>query len=348
MDDMGSSDKTYYSVWHYPSLSEAQIRRALIEPLQKHGAMLGQNVNTGYLDRKTRRVLNPWRQTAVPDELDPAVVHDFASTKRGLDAGVRAGVFEIHSHGWTHMAPDLDSPPGPFWPAPATSAIIQLNWYKEFTDIVRAAEVPAAMQRLHLRRSLADLAEDFGVRPLMLRCGGGGVSTSAAHNTMRIAAGMGFGLAHGDRHYFLSHELCVPLDPVSPEFAWNYSARLPAAEIPWTIDAPCWIGTHDRDVALDEKSFAQLLDDLGPGVRYLSYREYAGYLHARVERVPAAAGALALRVGYDPHYCGYFQDHASRWVLHLSDDTRRALKTSAPERRVVELSPGLGFHTIQP
>jgi len=28
-----------------------------------------------------------------------------------------AGVLEIESHGWTHMQPDLDSPPGPWWNA---------------------------------------------------------------------------------------------------------------------------------------------------------------------------------------------------------------------------------------
>jgi len=348
MDDLGTADKTFLVDWHYQTPTEDKIRAGLIEPLKRHRAVLVQNVNTGFVDRKTRRVLNPWRQQRVVDELDPSILHDFASTKRGLDAGVKAGVFEIQSHGWTHMLPDLDSPPGPWWTLPVNGEVIRQSWYKEFGDPIRKLEVPATTQRLHMQRSLDDLWQDFGVRPVSLLCGGNYYSRSPANNTMRIAAQMGFGLGEFEGACYVGRDLCFLLEPVSPRLEWNYAARLFAAEIPWTIDAPAWIGSHDRDVSVDVHSYARLLDDLGPGLRYMTYGEYCAYLHARVERDPAAGNALALRVRYDGQYCGFFEKHSSTWVLHLSDETRRALKSSALERTVINVPAGLGSHTVGP
>jgi hypothetical protein len=348
MDDMGASDKTFYSGWHYPSLTEEQIRVGLIEPLQRRKAVLTENVVTGFVDRRTRRVLNPWELQHVVDELDPAIIHDFASTKRGLDAGVKAGVLEIQCHGWTHLLPDLESAPGPFWSAPANSAVVKLNWYKEFGDVIRKIEVPAIVQRLHLQRALDCIETDFGVRPISLLCGGGTSSHSAVNNTMRIAAKLGIGIGQVEAACYYGRDLCFLLEPVSPRLEWNYTERLPAAAVPWTIDAPCWIGAHDRDVSVDLHSYERLLDDLGPGVRYMSYAEYCAYLHTEVDRNPAAGNAPALRLRYDEHYCRFFGTHASTWVLHLSDDARSALPHAAPERQTVSISPGLGTHAVNP
>src|ERR1035437_1078286 len=128
MDDWGTSDKTYLPYWHYKTPTEEEIRHGAIEPLQKHHAVMDMNVDTGYVDRKTRRIVSPWQQRVV-DEIDGKTIHDFASTKRGLDAGLAAGVFFIQSHGWTHMLPDLESPPGPFWDAPM-DGVGSLDWYK--------------------------------------------------------------------------------------------------------------------------------------------------------------------------------------------------------------------------
>ena len=47
MDDWGTSDKTYLPYWHYQTPSEEAIRNGLIEPLQKHGAVMDLNVDTG-------------------------------------------------------------------------------------------------------------------------------------------------------------------------------------------------------------------------------------------------------------------------------------------------------------
>ena len=204
LDDMGASDKTILSYWHYRTLSEQEIRTGLIEPLKRHNSVLDINVVTGYVDRKTRRILNPWVQRVV-DGIDGKTIHDFASTKRGLDAGVAEKVFEIQSHGWTHMLPDLDSPPGPWWDAPM-DGVGSLDWYNEFADMLRDREIPAAVQKEHLRRSLAHIREDFGVTPLVLRPGGGAFSSSFANDTSRIAAGMGFGLFTWGWAVYLSTE----------------------------------------------------------------------------------------------------------------------------------------------
>jgi hypothetical protein len=130
--------------------------------------------------------------------------------------------------------------------------------------------------------------------------------------------------------------------PVIQRGGWDYAKRIRASEIPWTGDAPYWLLFHDRDLAMDPGSIARLLADLGSEVRYVSANEYCAYLHARVERDLEARGGLAVTVHYDDHYCRYFATHPSTWMLHLSDETRRALKTSVPEKRALMIPAGLG------
>jgi len=349
MDDMGTSDKSFLPYWHYRTPTEEEIRTGLIEPLKRRNAALVQNVNTGFVDRKTGRILIPWQQRVV-DAIDPNTVHDYASTKRGLDAGVREGVFEIQSHGWTHMLPDLDSPPGPWWNAPM-DGVGSLDWYNEFGDRLRKQEIPAATQRFHMQRAMAGIRSDFGVTPLALRPGGSLFSQSYSNHTARLAAQAGFGLASGEWACYLAPDLVVSLAHAAPFSRWAFDRRLRAADIPWTIDAPAWVGFHDRDLAMDAGSVERLLNDLGGGLHYMTAGEYCAYLHAKVERDPAPpADGLppvpALIVDYDEHYCRYFVSHASSWILHLSDETRRALKDSVPDKRTVELAKGAGRHRV--
>jgi peptidoglycan/xylan/chitin deacetylase (PgdA/CDA1 family) len=342
MDDIGTPDKTFLPYWHYRTPSEEEIRTGLIEPLKRHNAVLDVNVNTGYVDRKTRRVVNPWRQR-VTDAIDGKTVHDFASTKRGIDAGIAAGVFYVQSHGWTHMLPDLDSPPGPFWDA-AMDGVGSLDWYNEFGDGLRKREVPAIVQREHMRRSIECIREDFGVTPHVVRPGGGLYSKTSANNTSRNAAVMGFALATWNWAVYLGPDLAISLESVSRRGSWEYTKRVTAADIPWTIDAPYWLGFHDRDIALENGSVARLLKELGPGVRYMSGSEYAGYLHARVRRSPGEA--LELAVDYEGAACSYFASRPSRWTVHLSDETRASLQRPVPEKQVIELDKGLGTRVL--
>jgi len=345
MDDMGTSEKTYLPYWHYRTPAESEIRQGLIEPLKRHHAVLVQNVNTGFVDRKTQRVLNPWLQERVVDELDARIIHDFRSTKRGLDAGLREGVFEIQSHGWTHMLPDLDSAPGPWWTAPM-DGIGSLAWYNEFGDRLRNREIPAATQRFHLARSLEDIRRDFGVTPLYLNAGGGAYSQGPAQHTMVIAAQLGFGLSKLGAPCYLGRDLAVALGPVVLNGGWAFHRRLTAADIPWTVDGPYFLTFHDRDLAMDPNSIARLLEDLGPGLRYMSANEYCAYLHARVERDLSARGSLAVAVNYDDHYCRHFASHGSSWTLHLADETRQWLEKPVPEKQTIEFPKGLERHTV--
>ena len=344
MDDMGTSEKTYLPYWSYRSLSEEEIRSGIIEPLKRRGAVMVQNVNTGFVDRKTGRVLNPWRQTRVADETVPGRSHDFASTKRGLDAGLREGVFEIQSHGWTHMLPDLESPPGPWAGAPMDGAG-SLSWYNEFYDRIRSREIPAAVQRSHMERAIECIQEDFGVRPLFLNPGGGAFSATYANHSGLIAARAGFGLARITGPTYLGRDRVIALDPVVIYGHWSSGQRLNVADIPWTPDGPHFIGLHDRDVAMDARSIERLLDDLGPEVRYMTTDEYCGYLHAGIERTRPTGDTLSLVVDYDRDYCRYFETHGSSWTLHLSDEQRRA--PGVPEKRRIEIPKGLGRHVIR-
>ena len=342
MDDPGTPDKTYLPYWHYRTPTEEQIRVGMIDPLKRRNAKMDVNVITGYVDRKTQSVVNPWRQRVI-DEIDGKTVHDFASTKRGLDAGAAADVFFIQSHGWTHMLPDLDSPPGPFWDAPMDGAG-SLDWYNEFGDGLRKRDVPAVTQRLHMQRSIDGIREDFGVVPQVIRPGGSLYSKNSAHNTSVNAARMGFGIATWNWAVYLGQELAVSLESVSRRGAWEYDRTVTASAIPWTLDAPYWLGFHDRDLSLDPKSFERLLNGLGSGIRYMSGSEYSAYLHAQV--YGEHGGTLKLAVKYDDHYGRYFASHPSRWVIHFSDDTRRTLPGAVAERQVMDVPAGVKSFTL--
>jgi hypothetical protein len=345
MDDFGTSDRSYLPYWHYKTLDEHDIRKGLIEPLKRHNAVINQDVLTGYIDRKGRRIANPWKQRVI-DEIDGKTVHDYVSAKRGLDAGLREGVFEIQSHGYTHMLPDLESPPGPFWTAPM-DGIGTLGWDVEFGDELRKREVPAITQRFFLSRGLAHIRQDFGVTPLFVINGGSAWSHSYTNNSPRIAAEMGFGLSIFGKPGYLGRDLVIAsMEPIVLNGGWAHDRKLTGDDIPWTIDAPYFLVFHDRDISIDPTAAERLLTGLGKGVRYLSANEYAGYLHAQIELDDRSGQSLALAVNYDDHYCRYFATHESTWVLHLSDETRRGLKTTVSEKQAITIPKGLGRHAV--
>jgi hypothetical protein len=122
---------------------------------------------------------------------------------------------------------------------------------------------------------------------------------------------------------------------------WAHNRPLP--EIRWSIDVPQFLVFHDRDVSVDITAAERLLTSLGPGIRYMTANEYSGYLHARAGR-DAASEAIAIE--YDEHYCRYFADHTSTWVLHLSDETLNAHR-NVPEKRTVVIPKGTGRHLVR-
>lgn len=343
MDDIGTSDRTYLPYWHYRTLNEEDIRQGMVEPLKRHRAVLLLDIITGFVERKTHRILNPWKQQVI-DELDGRTFHDYVSAKRGLDAGLREGVFEIQCHGYTHMLPDLESPPGPFRDAPVGPGAIK-GFDEEFGDNLRKRDVPAITQRFLMERGIENLREDFGVVPLFVINGGSGKSLSYPHHSARLAAEMGFGLGHFNAVWYLGKDYALGMEQVVLRRSWAHDKPLPAADIPWTVDGPQFVVFHDRDVSIDPTSMERLLANLGPETRYMSANEYSGYLHARVTRAPGMDPALAIE--YDNHYCRHFEKHDSQWVLHLSDDTRSALGQGTPEKRTVTLPKGTGRHLVR-
>jgi hypothetical protein len=174
--------------------------------------------------------------------------------------------------------------------------------------------------------------------------GGSGKSLSYPHHSARLAAEMGFGLGHFNAVWYLGNDLALAMEQVVHNSSWAHDRPLPPRDLAWTIDAPQFLIFHDRDVSMDVTAVERLLTSLGPDIRYLTANEYCGYLHARVERDGETPDALVLH--YDDHYCRYFADHASTWVLHLSDEMRRDLKVSAPEKRVMTIPKGTGRHVV--
>ncbi|MBE9571086.1 MAG: hypothetical protein IMF11_10690, partial [Proteobacteria bacterium] len=127
MDDPGAAQNAYLEHWHYPTLSKTEIMERIIEPLKKHNAMMVVNVCPGFADVETKKIVPSWTKKFV----DPfGTLQDYPSTKEGIDEGFRLGVFEIQSHGWTHMHPDLRYPSCPWWEADVEGEKAEVGWYR--------------------------------------------------------------------------------------------------------------------------------------------------------------------------------------------------------------------------
>ena len=335
IDDWGSSDKGYLSYWHYREPDEHSLHDHLIAPLAKRHAVVSANVISGYIDRQNKRIISPWSQQFT----DAFGLHqDFASTQRGLKAAVAAGVLEIQSHGWTHVQPDLESPPGPWWTADLAGEASVDGWYKEFADERRGVEIPAIVQLFRLQRSLEYLQEDFGQRPLEFREGGGGWSKSYANNTALVAARAGFGLFHAEPscYYYLDRNLVLDMNGISPHATISYDRPFKVEELPAHPDGPFMAVFHDRDISLQPDYVERLLASLPPNYEIVSANQLVAYEHARIES--SSAEGWALSFDYDEHYCPYFAGHPSRWRMWVSDAVREQLQ-SAPAAVSVDGKP---------
>ncbi len=361
IDDWGTSDKGYLSYWRYLEPSEETLREHLIAPLQKRHAVVAANVITGYVDRKTKRILSPWDQKFS----DLYGLHqDYGSTRKGLLDAVAAGVLEIQSHGWTHMQPDLDSPPGPWWTADLDGEASHDGWYTEFGDERRHEEVPAIVQLFHMEQGMKYIQEDFGQLPLELRHGGSGWGKSYVNSTGRIAALAGFGIFHAEPnfYYYLAPDLVLDMTGISPQTEAGYDRPLHAEQWPAHPDGPVMMVFHDRDIALQPDFIERLFDAFPPDYQTVSANQVIGYEHARI-----AAGATdgwEIAFEYPESYGQYFHNHASSWRLWLSDALREKIqsvptlvvsvdgkhpakveeKKLAQDSLEIDLPPGLGSH----
>jgi peptidoglycan/xylan/chitin deacetylase (PgdA/CDA1 family) len=365
MDDWGTADKGFLSYWHYQTPTEETLGQELIAPLQQHGAVAAANINTGYVNRKSQRIESPWTQQFT--DLF-GIKQDYASTQRGLKNAIAAGVLEVESHGWTHMEPDLESPPGPWWSEDLAGEASADGWYREFEGYHRGTEIPAIVQLAHLKRSIEYLQADFGHTPLSFRPGGGGWSRSYANNTPRLAAQLGFGLFHAEpeSYYYLDRDLVLDMMGIGPETGAKFDRPLQAERWPAHPDGPVFLNFHDRDISLQPGFLNRLFAALPGGYHTLSMNEYIAMLHAGISSPIGAAGNWQIVFDFDQLYCAYFANHSSRWRLWLSDPLRERLEAvpefsiamdGKPVGRlkpadlraplVVDVPPGVGSHVFK-
>ena len=362
LDDWGTADKGFLSYWHYLEPSEQTIREALVGPLKQHHAVASAEVNTGYVDRKSKRVVSPWVQRFTDLY---GLEQDYASTHKALKEAAESGILDIESHGWTHMEPDLDSPPGPWWTAGLAGEASIVGWYGEFQDQRRGDEISATAQIYHMQRSLTELKQDFDREALELKPGNNSWSKSQFNNTAGLAARVGFGLFHGDKAtYYLDHELVLDMADVVPDFNTGYDLldSLDAQRWPDHPDGPVILGFHDRDIALDHQFMERLFAALPATYQTLGTNHYVGIVHTQIDSSSDTYG-MQLTFTEDSHYCAYFATHPSSWQLWLSDPLREQFAASyrkasiddqakeitaadfSREALTIDLPPGLGPHT---
>jgi hypothetical protein len=340
MDDMGNAQNSWLEHWHYPELSEAQIRHSIIEPLQAHHAILSLNIVPGFVDDAQHKIVPSWHQNFTDGF---GTKQDYVSTKKGLDEGVAAGVLEIESHGWTHMQPDLTSPPGPWWGAPLMNERAEMGWYREFYDVRRDHEIPAAEQKFHMQQSADWIKNEFGQLPLEFSTGGNGISRSPDNNTWRIAAETGYGYYGG----YLGRDLAV-------EGRADSNADFGGSDdVPLLL--PALPDGHDRGIAHDPEGFAKVFDKY-PGYLFTGLDEYIGYQHADIR---SALGSDTLTVTYDPHYCRTLVDKSSSWDFNVADWLRprlqsmqmlvdgKSLGSLKSETQMIVFAAGAGKHEIE-
>lgn len=307
------------------------MRSQVIPVLSRHHAVVSANVVTGFVDRKTRRVLSPWSQKFTDDY---GVEQDYGSTQRGLKAAVEAGVLEIQSHGWTHMQPDLDSPPGPWWTADLDGEASVGGWYEEFEDTRRGLEAPAIAQLFHLKRSLDYLRQDFDARPLSVIIGGGGWSKSYQNHSARVAAQAGFGLFDiNEDYYYLDRDLALDMRGISPASGHQYDRELHPETWPQHPDGPFVLLFHDRDISLRHDFVERTFNALPNDTTTLSMNHYVGILHAQVS---SASEGIAFGFQYEEPYCAYFRNHSSSWKLLLADPLVDKIRQSTTANMIVD------------
>ena len=350
LDDPGSAQCAFLAHWNYPTLTRKQMRKYLLEPLKEYNCVMNMHVCSGFVNAETRRVEVPWVQKFT-DEFGNE--HDYASTKAGMLDGMNEGVMEIQCHGWTHMQPDLDSPPGPWWDAAIDGEKTETGWYREFYDTRRNKEIPSAVQAYTLGKGLQGLKEQFNVDPLSFRPGGGYFSKSYPNNVLEIAARLGFGTQAG--FHYIGLDRIIDFSPIVGKtyVYFDKTDDLKAQFI--QDDYPVLSGMHDRDIVLDSNFVRKCLDGLGKETTYMSNNEAVAYWHSKISKTENDQ----IIFEYDQHYCKYFENHSSEWTLHISD----WLQNSLGKRKVVSqqgeillkdltevnqliLEPGLGKRVV--
>jgi hypothetical protein len=361
IDDWGTADKSFLSYWRYQTVTEELMRERVIRPLARRKFVVGANVLTGFVDRKSERVISPWTQKFTDIY---GVQQDYGSTQRALKAASAAGVLEIESHGWTHMQTDLDSPPGPWWTADLKGEGSVEGWYEEFGDSRRGTDAPALAQLFHMKRSITELGDDFGVRPQSIVVGGGGWSKSYENHSGRVAGQAGFGLLIiNPRYFYLDRDLALDMAGIAPGGTIAYDRELHLERWPVHPDGPLVQLFHDRDISLDHDFVERTLAAIPNDMATVTVNQYVAILHTQIESL--AGKGWQFEFHSDDPYCAYFKGHSSSWRLVLADPLLRQIRSvkevtvavdNQPPSRVdtasvgsqpivIDIPAGLGTHT---
>lgn len=334
MDDPGSAQNAWLKSWHYPTLTAEQIRNWIIKPLKKHNAKLTVFVVPGFVNDNTRSIEPSWQERFV-DKFD--TLQDYQSTKKGLDEGVAQGVIEIQSHGWTHMQPDLDTEPGPWWDSPLNKQRAEVEWYREFYDRLRGKEIPASVQMRRMRISGEWIRFQFGQYPVAFIPGGYGVSRSPERNTWRLAGRSGFGWLDG----YLGKDMAFE--------GWLFDGT---EDVPQFKKVPP--DGHDYGITQEPMAFAHYLERKGD-VIYIGYSDYIAYMHSSIQM--KGGNILKIIFNWQNPLCQALVHCESQWSLLLSNWLREKIggnyitleidghRTKVPASAKIDFSIPAGGHS---
>jgi hypothetical protein len=368
MDDIGCAEHSYSLRWHYPTPAKDTLIKYLIEPLQKYGFMMVQNVTPGFADREKKMIISPWTVKPFTDVFGNW--QDYGSTKEGLDEGVRRGVFEIQAHrAWSHMNWDLESPPGPFWSDNIDGQLAVTDWYNEVVDVRRGnAPVPSNDLLFIYKTGIDAIKKAFGVTVLSAEVRPGAElkpGKPGGFDNGRIAAIAGLGVS---RECYVGFDNTIEFTMMMPiqftchdldltaqsnymadqtEAGWDKLLRMTTEQLTSSkIAGGRRLNIHDNLNWIESRK----------NKHWMGFNETCAYLHAKISS-PAKNG---IEFYYDDHYCKYFENKPSNWTLEISDSFRNDLGNNASvaidgkqnitiqsSKQVFEIPAGLGTHSIQ-
>jgi len=370
MDDVGCSEHAWSLTWHYPTPAKDTLLKYLIEPLEKYGKMMVQNITPGFANPEKKLIESSWNVPPFRDVFGNW--QDYGSTKEGLDEGLRRGVFEIQPHrAWSHMNWDLDSPPGPWWGSPVDGEMKITNWYNEVVDVRRGhAPVPSNDLLFIYKKGIEAIQKSFGVTPLAAEVRPGAELKEDTHggdDNGRIAAIAGLGVS---RECYVGIDRTIEFKMMMPEqFTFHdldltAQTNYPADETEagwdklWTLTTEQLMNSKiaggRRLNVHDNFNWIESRKDK----YWMGFNETCAYLHSEIS--DAGTDGFGINFNYDRHYCKYFEKKQSVWTFEISDYFRQALGngvsilvdgkpalTGLSASQKVEIPAGLGIHTLK-
>jgi hypothetical protein len=370
MDDVGCSEHAWSLRWHYPTPAKDTLIRYLIEPLEKYGFMMVQNITPGFANPEKKLIQSPW--TVPPFKDIFGNWQDYGSTKEGLDEGLRRGVFEIQPHrAWSHMNWDLDSPPGPWWGSEVDGELAVTDWYNEVVDVRRDHRPVPSNDLLFIYKTGIDaIRKSFGVVPLAAEVRPGAEimpGKPGGYDNGRIAALAGLGVSRecyvGIDHtieftmmmpqQFTCHDLdlTAQTDGIADETeaGWDRLLTLSTEQLMKSrIAGGRRINLHDNLDWIESRK----------DKKWMGFNETCAYLHSII--TTSGNDGFKLEFSYDEHYCKYFEKKISVWTLELSEsyiqnlDARaslyvdgKPLTSALSSSQKVEIPSGLGTHKLE-